>query len=146
MDEADSNYLMQDNTQYAFLLMDDRVLVYRGADQPDMSVINPESDVWERIKVVALRSQISVVGLIAFVGPAELSLSKLAYTLLGAEFRWKADSHSRPSRAGSLQFCLREMENLCRRDAGASIHCQRRSAVVPPRPRNGSRGREDIPG
>ncbi|KAI0803143.1 RIC1-domain-containing protein [Irpex lacteus] len=34
-----------DNTQYAFLQMDDRVLVYRGADQPDMSVINPESDI-----------------------------------------------------------------------------------------------------
>ncbi|THH29722.1 hypothetical protein EUX98_g4465 [Antrodiella citrinella] len=40
-----------DNTQYAFLEMDDRVLVYRGADQPDMSVINPESDVWQRIKI-----------------------------------------------------------------------------------------------
>lgn len=31
--------------------MDDRVLVYRGADQPDMSVINPESDVWQHIQV-----------------------------------------------------------------------------------------------
>lgn len=31
--------------------MDDRVLIYRGADQPDMSVINPESDVWQRIKI-----------------------------------------------------------------------------------------------
>jgi hypothetical protein len=40
----------QDNTEYAFLQMDDRVLVYRGADQPDMSVINPESDVWQHIK------------------------------------------------------------------------------------------------
>lgn len=40
-----------DNTRYAFLQMDDRVLVYRGADQPDMSVINPESDVWQHIKV-----------------------------------------------------------------------------------------------
>ncbi|OSX67794.1 hypothetical protein POSPLADRAFT_1042987 [Postia placenta MAD-698-R-SB12] len=40
-----------DNTQYAFLQMDDRVLVYRGADQPDMSVINPESDVWQHIKI-----------------------------------------------------------------------------------------------
>ncbi|KAF8592018.1 RIC1-domain-containing protein [Ramaria rubella] len=39
-----------DNTRYAFLQMDDRVLVYRGADQPDMSVINPESDVWQHIK------------------------------------------------------------------------------------------------
>ncbi|CEL52309.1 Protein RIC1 homolog OS=Drosophila melanogaster GN=CG9063 PE=1 SV=1 [Rhizoctonia solani AG-1 IB] len=40
-----------DNTRYAFLQMDDRVLVYRGADQPDMSVINPESDVWQHICV-----------------------------------------------------------------------------------------------
>jgi hypothetical protein len=40
----------QDNTRYAFLQMDDRALVYRGADQPDMSVINPESDVWQHIK------------------------------------------------------------------------------------------------
>ena len=30
--------------------MDDRVLIYRGADQPDLSVINPESDVWQYIK------------------------------------------------------------------------------------------------
>jgi hypothetical protein len=37
--------------RYAFLQLDDRVLVYRGADQPDMSVINPESDVWQHIKV-----------------------------------------------------------------------------------------------
>ncbi|KAH8120516.1 RIC1-domain-containing protein [Phellopilus nigrolimitatus] len=40
-----------DNTRYAFLQMDDRVLVYRGADQPDMSVINPESDVWQHVKI-----------------------------------------------------------------------------------------------
>ncbi|KAI0067916.1 RIC1-domain-containing protein [Artomyces pyxidatus] len=40
-----------DNSQYAFLQMDDRVLVYRGTDQPDMSVINPESDVWQHVKI-----------------------------------------------------------------------------------------------
>ncbi|KAK1921027.1 RIC1-domain-containing protein [Papiliotrema laurentii] len=40
-----------DNTRYAFLQMDDKVMVYRGADQPDMSVINPESAVWQNIKV-----------------------------------------------------------------------------------------------
>ncbi|KAG8950214.1 hypothetical protein FRC04_007848 [Tulasnella sp. 424] len=40
-----------DNTRYAFLQMDDKVMVYRGADQPDMSVINPESDVWQHIKI-----------------------------------------------------------------------------------------------
>ncbi len=33
------------------LQLDDKLLVYRGADQPDMSVINPESDVWQPVKV-----------------------------------------------------------------------------------------------
>ncbi|KAH9821094.1 RIC1-domain-containing protein [Melampsora americana] len=40
-----------DNTKHAFLQLDDRVLAYRGADSPDMSVINPESDVWQHIKI-----------------------------------------------------------------------------------------------
>lgn len=35
--------------------MDDRALVYRGADQPDLSVINPESDVWQHIKALSFR-------------------------------------------------------------------------------------------
>lgn len=48
----------QDNAEYAFLQMDDRVLVYRGADQPDMSVINPESDVWQHIKASCPQSRI----------------------------------------------------------------------------------------
>ncbi|KAF7320200.1 RIC1 domain-containing protein [Mycena kentingensis (nom. inval.)] len=48
---ASTGQLAPDNTRYAFLQMDDRALVYRGADQPDMSVINPESDVWQHIKV-----------------------------------------------------------------------------------------------
>ncbi|KAJ3897394.1 hypothetical protein F5879DRAFT_996122 [Lentinula edodes] len=39
-----------DNTRYAFLQLEDRALVYRGADQPDISIINPESDVWQHIK------------------------------------------------------------------------------------------------
>ncbi|KAK0557552.1 WD40 repeat protein [Tilletia horrida] len=40
-----------DNTRYAFVQLDDAVLVYRGSDQPDMSIINPESDVWSNIKI-----------------------------------------------------------------------------------------------
>ncbi|KAE8270290.1 hypothetical protein A4X09_0g2059 [Tilletia walkeri] len=40
-----------DNTRYAFVQLDDAVLVYRGSDQPDMSIINPESDVWSHIKI-----------------------------------------------------------------------------------------------
>jgi hypothetical protein len=41
--------------------MDDRALVYRGADQPDMSVINPESDVWQHIKVGGVCISISTL-------------------------------------------------------------------------------------
>ncbi|KAL4069425.1 RIC1-domain-containing protein [Scleroderma citrinum] len=48
---ATTSQLSPDNTRYAFLQLDDRALVYRGADQPDMSVINPESDVWQHIKI-----------------------------------------------------------------------------------------------
>ncbi|KAH7883853.1 RIC1-domain-containing protein [Phlebopus sp. FC_14] len=47
-----------DNTRYAFLQMDDRALIYRGADQPDMSVINPESDVWQHIKARLMHPRI----------------------------------------------------------------------------------------
>ncbi|PWN18420.1 RIC1-domain-containing protein [Microstroma glucosiphilum] len=40
-----------DNTRFAFIQLDDSLLVYRGSEQPDMSIINPESDVWHHIKV-----------------------------------------------------------------------------------------------
>lgn len=40
-----------DNTRFAFIQFDDGLLVYRGSDQPDMSMINPESDVWQHIKL-----------------------------------------------------------------------------------------------
>ncbi|GAA5957240.1 hypothetical protein JCM3765_000401 [Sporobolomyces pararoseus] len=40
-----------DNTKNGFLQLDDRVMVYRGSDQPDLSVINPESDVWQHLKI-----------------------------------------------------------------------------------------------
>ena len=55
--------------------MDDRVLVYRGADQPDMSVINPESDVWQLIKVYA------AVRVWLMADPERVYLRSLAFTL-----------------------------------------------------------------
>lgn len=48
---ATTGQLSPDNTRYAFLQLDDRALLYRGADQPDMSIINPESDVWQHVKI-----------------------------------------------------------------------------------------------
>ncbi|KAG2023126.1 hypothetical protein CC2G_000817 [Coprinopsis cinerea AmutBmut pab1-1] len=48
---ATTGQLSPDNTRYAFLQLDDRALIYRGADQPDMSIINPESDVWQHVKI-----------------------------------------------------------------------------------------------
>jgi len=61
--------------------MGDRALVYRGADQPDMSVINPEADVWQHIKVLT-----SLIGegkwfIISFQDPATLPRRKLAYPI-----------------------------------------------------------------
>ncbi|KAF8321799.1 RIC1-domain-containing protein [Clavulina sp. PMI_390] len=40
-----------DNTRYGVLQVDSGVMIYRGADQPDMSIINPEADVWQHVKV-----------------------------------------------------------------------------------------------
>jgi hypothetical protein len=73
--------LEQDNTRYAFLQMDDRALVYRGADQPDMSVINPESDVWQHIKVGAVCIFISILTEVS-LGSTALSGDQLAHSLL----------------------------------------------------------------
>jgi hypothetical protein len=73
----------QDNAEYAFLQMDDRVLVYRGADQPDMSVINPESDVWQHIKACTLSHlKYSDTTQMQFPDTAKISGNKLADTLL----------------------------------------------------------------
>lgn len=46
--------------------MEDRVMVYRGADQPDMSVINPESDVWQHIKVYLFMTNLLETSLSTF--------------------------------------------------------------------------------
>ncbi|KAF8344080.1 RIC1-domain-containing protein [Cantharellus anzutake] len=46
-----TNQQSPDNTRYAILQQDDAVMIYRGADQPDMSVINPEADVWQHLKM-----------------------------------------------------------------------------------------------
>lgn len=80
----------QDNTRYAFLQMDDRVLVYRGADQPDMSVINPESDVWQHIKVCVVLSLMVVTScstrypsvILQITGPFAMHLSAMMDALL----------------------------------------------------------------
>ncbi len=40
-----------ENARYAFVQLDDSVLVYRGSDQPDISIINPESDIWQHIQI-----------------------------------------------------------------------------------------------
>ncbi|CAG8522977.1 22493_t:CDS:10 [Cetraspora pellucida] len=40
-----------DNTKRGFLQMDDRLLLYRGGDQEDLSAINPDTIVWQHIPV-----------------------------------------------------------------------------------------------
>jgi hypothetical protein len=97
----------KDNTRYAFLQLDDRVLVYRGADQPDMSVINPESDVWQHIKV---RSPIQRKGEKLIPDPKRIYIDKLANPLRFNFVRRETNSHSRKTWVNSLLRCIRSME------------------------------------
>lgn len=75
-------YGRQDNTRYAFLQMDDRALVYRGADQPDMSVINPESDVWQHIKVRFTQYTYPTGLTMLLIDSPTLSRNELAHPIL----------------------------------------------------------------
>ncbi|KAL1407763.1 WD40 repeat protein [Vanrija albida] len=96
-----------DNTRYAFLQMDDRVLVYRGADQPDMSVINPESDVWQHVHIptvyIATNWPIRYASIsndgrfIAVAGRRGLT----HYS--AASGRWKLFAHEREERAFTVR-------------------------------------------
>lgn len=69
--------------------MDDRALVYRGADQPDMSVINPESDVWQHIKVcIFLDEIVSFANVLLQIPQAYLSANwPIRYSALSADGR-----------------------------------------------------------
>ena len=62
--------------------MDDQVLVYRGADQPDMSVINPESDVWQHIQVICKSLARLTRSLTILTDSARLSGRELANPIL----------------------------------------------------------------
>ena len=83
--------------------MDDRVLVYRGADQPDMSVINPESDVWQHVKVpifVCLfrlkdKSSLDSSGLLS---------NELANSLFSNKYGWPTHCRRRKERVGTFQY------------------------------------------
>lgn len=110
---ATTNQPSPDNTRYAFLQMDDRVMVYRGADQPDMSVINPESDVWQSIKVHWLdRTSWASLADIYFVDPDRIHCYKLANTLRLDIVRWEVDRGCRSSRSHTLFGDIRKMETV----------------------------------
>lgn len=100
----------KDNTRYAFLQLDDRVLVYRGADQPDMSVINPESDVWQHIKVRPIMFRNPLQGKRLISDPKRIHIDKLANPLRVNLFRRQINSHSRKTWVDSLLRCIRSME------------------------------------
>ena len=92
--------------------LDDRALVYRGADQPDMSVINPESDVWQHIKVSSSLATGLVCGFTVNVDTTKLSSHELAHSILLIEQRWETDRHCRASWTHPLQFDFRPLENV----------------------------------
>lgn len=95
--------------------MDDRVMVYRGADQPDMSVINPESDVWQSIKVRRLHRILrTTLTDICSVDSNRIHCYKLANTLRLDIFRWKIDRSRRTSGSHALLGGVWEMETVPR--------------------------------
>lgn len=108
--------------------MDDRALVYRGADQPDLSVINPESDVWQHIKVPSLAAW-SMHGLIFHTDSSKILGIELANTLFIFEQRRQVDCRCWPTRVDPLQFIFWKMENVCGR-ATRTKFCSERWAVV----------------
>ncbi|CAG8457736.1 2822_t:CDS:10 [Acaulospora colombiana] len=50
-DDWDESKRERDNAKRGFLQMDDRLLLYRGGDQEDLSTINPDTIVWQHIPV-----------------------------------------------------------------------------------------------
>jgi hypothetical protein len=122
---------MQDNTRYAFLQMDDRALVYRGADQPDMSVINPESDVWQHVKVNRFSPGYRSFLTSRLTDSISLSIDQLANTIFCFEQRWSIDRGCWSKRTRTLQLVFRQMESLYRRAARAGLYCAGRPDMVP---------------
>lgn len=93
---------LQDNTRYAFLQMDDRALIYRGADQPDMSVINPESDVWQHIKACYSQFPMHPSFTITIIDTPKLLGNQLANSIFISQQRWEADRHRRSKGVDTL--------------------------------------------
>ncbi|CAG8465384.1 5719_t:CDS:10 [Paraglomus occultum] len=48
---AVTGFHSSDNAKRGFLQMDDRLLLYRGGDQEDLSAINPDAIVWQHIQI-----------------------------------------------------------------------------------------------
>ena len=89
--------------------MDDRVLVYRGADQPDMSVINPESDVWQHVKV-CMRSVPFGVQLSRDRDSPCVPVRELAHPLFRPECGRAVDRSGWSTWTGALQYHIGPME------------------------------------
>lgn len=94
--------------------MEDRVLVYRGADQPDMSVINPESDVWQHIKV-GICALLVKLWLNHLADAYPISRYPMAHQTSMHQLRWQTYSYCWSTRSITLQCFVREVEAVCSR-------------------------------
>ncbi|KAF8146244.1 hypothetical protein K438DRAFT_1991002 [Mycena galopus ATCC 62051] len=97
--------------------MDVRALVYRGADQPDMNVINPESDVWQHIKVGPLFLQFLGLSL----DPPNVFGHELADPVLFAQQRRAAHCDCRSPWVDTLQLDVGPVEAFCGRQEQAFV-------------------------
>ena len=112
-----------------------------------MSVINPESDVWQHIKATnpslsALTEYLSLFP----PDPRDVHGKKLATKVLSTKFRWKARRCCWKERVGALQLDVRKVEAILGRKTGTSVRGEGRDGMVPSCPHCGSRSLQIISG
>lgn len=110
------------------------MLVYRGAEQPDMSVINPESDVWQHVKVNYSLASLSWNIYTSSPGPRNIHGKELAIKILSAELRWKAHRCGWKEGIGTLQFNVWKVEDILGRETRTGVRSEGWDGVVPPCP------------
>ncbi|KAG9303646.1 hypothetical protein G9A89_018543 [Geosiphon pyriformis] len=72
-----------DNAKRGFLQMDDRLLLYRGGDQEDLSAINPDAIVWQHIPYASISGDGRYIAIAGRRGLAHYNVSSDRWKLFG---------------------------------------------------------------
>ncbi|CAH1760958.1 9346_t:CDS:10 [Entrophospora sp. SA101] len=72
-----------DNAKRGFLQMDDRLLLYRGGDQEDLSAINPDTIVWQHIPYASINGEGRYIAIAGRRGLAHYNVTSGRWKLFG---------------------------------------------------------------